>query len=38
VLDSGLLDLAIRDTLLASKESLGTVPTIAGDTVIFNST
>jgi len=38
VLDSGLLDLAIRDTLLASKESLDTVPTIAGDTVVFNST
>ena len=38
VLDSGLLDLAIRDTLLASKESTATVPTIVGDTVIFDNT
>ena len=38
MLDSGLLDLAIRDTLLASKDTVDTVPTIAGDTVVFNCT
>jgi hypothetical protein len=38
VLDSGLLDLAIRDSLLATKEDTDTVPTIAGDTIVLSST
>ena len=38
MLDSGLLDLAVRDALLAAREAKDAVPTVAGDTLVFSNT
>jgi len=38
VLNSGLLDLAVRDLLLATRRTTDKVPTIAGDTIVFHDT